>query len=453
MKMFTHRTFYLLMIVAILVVTACSPQAAGVPTAAQSESISLRLAVSDGDDSDYQGAESGLLQGSTLTGRPAATNNVTFFPKYQVLFANGPAFKKLSSEQRTVLQEAATAAQKKALAEHPGDVAAGTAWCADGGTIVLASNEQVAAFQKAAQPVFNKQQQDSFNAESISAIRELKAKTKASPGAQACAPTVAIPTQASAENQTWSQGLPPNGIWQVELTTDDFIKMGTLKSTADDMAGVYTLKFKDGKSQIDIQRAGLTSSCLLNVTVVGDAVRLQNVGSSTCDGNAYDDVQWRLDTDGLHFHLVSTQAVELKTLYESKPWQKVESWSDGLPPNGKWTVDLSADDLVRMGDLKSVAQDWAGQYTLTLKDGKSLGEYHAANGFYGKCQANYEVVGDIVRFTYYTNADECPNEVDDMQWRLDDDGLHLHLVAIKNSQFIENKAYLEAKPWQKVADK
>ncbi len=169
--------------------------------------------------------------------------------------------------------------------------------------------------------------------------------------------------------------------------------MGTLKSTADDMAGVYTLKFKDGKSQIDIQRAGLTSSCLLNVTVVGDAVRLQNVGSSTCDGNAYDDVQWRLDTDGLHFHLVSTQAVELKTLYESKPWQKVESWSDGLPPNGKWTVDLSADDLVRMGDLKSVAQDWAGQYTLTLKDGKSLGEYHAANGFYGKCQANSMMMG------------------------------------------------------------
>lgn len=58
-------------------------------------------------------------------------------------------------------------------------------------------------------------------------------------------------------------------------------------------------------------------------TVVTDAVRLQNVASPDCDGNAYDDVQWRLDVDGLHFHLVSTQAVELKTMYESKPWQKV----------------------------------------------------------------------------------------------------------------------------------
>src|ERR1043166_2965702 len=39
-------------------------------------------------DSDYQGAESGLRQGSSLTGTPTATGNVTFFAKYQVLFAN-----------------------------------------------------------------------------------------------------------------------------------------------------------------------------------------------------------------------------------------------------------------------------------------------------------------------------------------------------------------------------
>jgi len=58
-------------------------------------------------------------------------------------------------------------------------------------------------------------------------------------------------------------------------------------------------------------------------TVVKDAVRLQNVASSGCDGNAYDDVQWRLDADGLHFQLLSSQTVELKTMYESKPLQKV----------------------------------------------------------------------------------------------------------------------------------
>lgn len=37
-----------------------------------------------------------------------------------------------------------------------------------------------------------------------------------------------------------------------------------------------------------------------------------------------------------------------------------------------------------------------------------------------------------------------------MKWRLSDDGLHLQLVDIKNAPFFENKAYLEAKPWQKI---
>jgi TRAP-type C4-dicarboxylate transport system substrate-binding protein len=107
------------------------------------------------DDSDYQGAESGLRQGASLSGTPTATGNVIFFPKFQVLFANGAAFENLTDEQRTVLRDAAAATQKKAIAEHPREVDAATAWCADGGTIVLASEEQVAAFEKAAQPVFD----------------------------------------------------------------------------------------------------------------------------------------------------------------------------------------------------------------------------------------------------------------------------------------------------------
>jgi TRAP-type C4-dicarboxylate transport system substrate-binding protein len=66
-------------------------------------------------DSDYQAAESGLRQGSSLTGTPTATGNVIFFAKFQVLFAHGPALEKLSQEQRAILREAAAATQKKPL--------------------------------------------------------------------------------------------------------------------------------------------------------------------------------------------------------------------------------------------------------------------------------------------------------------------------------------------------
>lgn len=138
-----------------------------------------------GDDG-YQGAESGLRQGASLSGNPTATGNVTFFAKYQVLFVNGSAFEKLSEEQRSILHEAAKATQEKAIAEHSSDVEAASAWCADGGTVVMASAEQLASFETAAQPVFDQIEQNPLNAKLIVAIRELKANTEPSPGAEAC---------------------------------------------------------------------------------------------------------------------------------------------------------------------------------------------------------------------------------------------------------------------------
>jgi hypothetical protein len=47
---------------------------------------------------------------------------------------------------------------------------------------------QVAAFEAAAKPVFDKIEEDPLNAEFIAAIRELKATTEPSPGAEACGP-------------------------------------------------------------------------------------------------------------------------------------------------------------------------------------------------------------------------------------------------------------------------
>jgi hypothetical protein len=279
-------------------------------------------------DTDYQGAESGLRQGSSLTGKPIATGNVTFYPKYQVLFANGVAFERLSADQRNVLRQAAVAAQKKAIAEHPREADAATAWCADGGTIVLATAAQVVAFEQSAQPVFDQLEKDPINAALIAAIRDLKASTAPSPEAAACAPVATQQSPApKAETQVWSAGLPPNGVWQAQLTAEDF---------------------------------------------------------------------------------------------------------------------------VRMGLLQSVARDWAGLYTLTFQDGKSVMLGQDEQGKTGKCETTYAVVEDFVRFTSVDSVAECPNEVDDIQWRLDKDGLHLHLVAIKNAKFLEGKAWLEAKPWQKI---
>lgn len=164
-------------------------------------------------DSGYQGAESGLRQGYTLMGKPTATANVTFYPKYQILFGNGAAFAQLSDEQRAILRQAAAAVQKKAIAEHPRDVDAGKAWCDDGGTIVLAGDAQVAAFEQVEKPVFDKIAEDPTNAELIAAIRDLKAHATPSPIAAACAPVTAAPSVSAA--------LAVTATTPISLTTTD----------------------------------------------------------------------------------------------------------------------------------------------------------------------------------------------------------------------------------------
>jgi TRAP-type C4-dicarboxylate transport system substrate-binding protein len=165
-------------------------------------------------DGGYEGAESGLRQGRSLTGTPTATGNVTFFPKYQVLFANGAAFGKLSEAQRAILREAPAAAQKKAIAEHPSEVEAAKTYCSEVGAVVLASDEKMAEFEKAAQPALDWIVQDPLNAELVTAIRDLKTKTLPSPGALACAPAVAQQNPTTgADTQTWSGDMPPNGVW------------------------------------------------------------------------------------------------------------------------------------------------------------------------------------------------------------------------------------------------
>lgn len=281
-------------------------------------------------DQARQGLEQALRHGQSEPDTPTATGNVVFFPKYQVIFANGSAFERLSDEQGGILRQAALAAQSKAIAELPSETDLATRWCAEGGAIVLASEEQVAAFEAAAQPVYDAIAQDLTNAELIAGIRELKQTIEPSAGAQACALEVAqeMPTP---DPSPWSEGPPPNGVYRVDVTVDDFAKAGVPASVSkNDWAGVYTLTHKDGKSRTD----------------------------------------------------------------------------------------------------------WDGPF------------------FSAKCQATYEVVEDFVRFTYYSDTDECKDEVGDLQWRLDDEGLlYFHVVDIKNAPFKEIKAYFEAKPWQKIADK
>jgi hypothetical protein len=250
-----------------------------------------------------------------------------------VLFVNGDAFGELSEAQQAILGEAAAAAQKKAIAEHPSEVEAATTWCSDFGTIVLASDEQIAEFEEAAQPVFDWIEQDPRNAELVAAIRELKANTPASPAVEACEYALAqqMPTS-EAGDETWSTGLPPNGVWQVTLTNDDVIQKGVSPGKAPEWSGVYTLTIQDSNytwawlGTEDFAK-GDTGSCKGLIDLVDDTVRVTYIGGDDCDAGEKDIFKWRIDDQGLlHFYLtyaLPSILIEIKAAYEAKPYQNI----------------------------------------------------------------------------------------------------------------------------------
>jgi TRAP-type C4-dicarboxylate transport system substrate-binding protein len=144
-----------------------------------------------------QGAESGLLQGHTLPGHPTATGDVTFYPKFQVISANGERFEALTAEQQEVLRAAAAATQGLTMAASTSEADAAEAWCANGGTIALAGEAGIADFEAAAAPLYDQIEQDPLTAELIADIRALKATTEPAAPTVACGPAAASPAPAS----------------------------------------------------------------------------------------------------------------------------------------------------------------------------------------------------------------------------------------------------------------
>jgi TRAP-type C4-dicarboxylate transport system substrate-binding protein len=142
----------------------------------------------DAAEGRLHGAESGLLQGHTLPGPPTATGDVTFFPKFQMIAASAGMFDALTDEQQAILRDAALETQRVAIETRTSEADAAAAWCDAGGTIVLAGEAAVAAFEAAAEPIYRVMERDPLNAALIADIEALKATTTPAPGATACAP-------------------------------------------------------------------------------------------------------------------------------------------------------------------------------------------------------------------------------------------------------------------------
>lgn len=169
---------------AVATLSACTTAA---PTSAASILLYETLGATAVDDEPDPSVQVGLDSDFDHAPPSIATGNLVWYPKVNVLVANSAAWDALTDGQRDILQQAAAAAQQDAIDTLPDESAAARNWCTStGGTIVGATDEQLAAFEAATIPVRDHLATDPATEALIADIEALKDATPPDQPITAC---------------------------------------------------------------------------------------------------------------------------------------------------------------------------------------------------------------------------------------------------------------------------
>ena len=283
--------------------------------------------ISDGQvaaaESSYAGAASSLPEPST------GVSNVTLFPKYNSLVINTAAWAELPAEQRAALREAAQRTRAWSIDTLPDEASAAAAFCRAGGRVVTAKGQDVAALQRAVQPVYTELEQDPTTRALIEQTRALQESTGAQPATvEPCGPdSVAPPNETRGQSAAF-----PEGVYRAEVPREVFLEAGASEVDANYHAGVWTLMFADGQLTVtDIndstgkENIDTGTYCVEDGRIgLGLAAFAKEGSEAPCD--PFWDAGWTVEGDQLRFTDVSaggTYPLLMGILFGTQPFTKI----------------------------------------------------------------------------------------------------------------------------------
>ena len=169
------------------------------------------------DSRTLDGVDASLGRAADLGGS-FVTGNVVFFPRMSVLFGSEATFAKLDRSQRSGLDRAARESLEQAVKILP-DVEDPTPFCEGGGTVVAASDADLAAMRRAAQPVYSELEADPETKSAINAIRALARQVGPPPTPTSCG----APRPSNSSSDTV---LVPDGTYTAVATKADALRLG-----------------------------------------------------------------------------------------------------------------------------------------------------------------------------------------------------------------------------------
>jgi TRAP-type C4-dicarboxylate transport system substrate-binding protein len=229
--------------------------AGGVIRAPHSATAQAMFAAFGADTTDAEqdpATQLGMESQFGLDVQGTATGNVTFYPKVESMVINAEVFDGLSERHRQVLVEAATSTRDWVIDTRTSDLETATAFCEEGGAIVLASDEELAALQDAVAPVYDELEADEQTRAQIEAIRALGHTVAASAAEPApCGEPAAVAgsgeADTDAEDAAAKDHSAINGIYRWEFTREELEAAALPDGNVDGNTGVWTNWFQDGR--------------------------------------------------------------------------------------------------------------------------------------------------------------------------------------------------------------
>jgi TRAP-type C4-dicarboxylate transport system substrate-binding protein len=166
------------------------------------------------------------------------TANVVLWPRPQTIFATRAAFGRLTHAQQDILRRAGRAAAASELSRVRKDEDDGLAGiCARGKlALVTASPAQLAALQRAVQPVYRTLERDPLTRSLIAQITALRAK-----------PPLTMTDTARCSGARTSGAAALEGTWEVTASFDDLVAAGVRPDDAERQRGGGTLELRSGQ--------------------------------------------------------------------------------------------------------------------------------------------------------------------------------------------------------------
>jgi Bacterial extracellular solute-binding protein, family 7 len=185
----------------------------------------------------------GMESSYDLMPNGTATGNVTFFAKASVLVVNHDVLDDLDGDQRAVLEQAAAETRDWAIDAATSDADAAAAYCTTGGAVVLASDAEIAALQRATAPVYAELERDEQTRRLIEAIRRRKDEVAPATPAAPCG-RPAEPDEARSGGATDTRF---DGVYRFEITDAELREVAvTSRPDVLENHGIYTLTIEDG---------------------------------------------------------------------------------------------------------------------------------------------------------------------------------------------------------------